>query len=157
MMIIQDTNEKIGHHENIEQYCDENSIALYRQRLEVGDYMLGTFDGQCIKPIGNISVDVKGGGLTELATDLYRDKQAFNKKYSKCYKNHIRLVVLVEEDVKNIKDIVHWKSPHTRITGKTLLEMIHDVKIMYGVKFMFCKKEDSGKNVVKILKGEYTL
>lgn len=151
MIIIQDSNEKIGHHDNIEQYCDKNSIALYRERLEVGDYMLATFTNGRICPIGDVSVDVKGGGLTELATDLYRDKQAFNKKYSKCYKNKIKLVVLVEEEVKGIKDIVNWKSPHTRITGKCLLEMMHEIKIMYGVKFMFCKKEKVGETVVRIL------
>ena len=44
MIIIQDFREKHGHHEEIATYCKENNILLYRMKLEVGDYMLGTFE-----------------------------------------------------------------------------------------------------------------
>ena len=158
MIIIQDFREKHGFHEGIEQYCKHNNIQIYRMKLEVGDYMLGIFENGKYKPIGNKSVDTKGGGLAELASDLYKDKLAFNKKYRKCYDNKIQLYVLVEEEVKTLQDIVTWSSPHTRVNGRLLLGMIDRLRKSYGVKFVFCPKNQTAQNIIKILteKGENT-
>jgi hypothetical protein len=150
MIIIQDFREKHGHHNSIEQYCKENNILLYRMKLEVGDYMLGTFQNGKYVPIGNISVDTKQD-LSELATDLYKDKLAFNKKYRKCYDNKIQLYVLVEQEVKTLRDIVTWSSPHTRVNGRLLLDMIDRLRKSYGVKFVFCPKNQTAQNIIKIL------
>jgi ERCC4-type nuclease len=141
MIIFQDQREKKGHHKEIEEYCEKNGIDIIRKRLEVGDYMI---------PNGNISVDTKQD-LTELAADLYRDKLAYNKKYKKCYRDKVQLVVLVEEKVSSLTDIAKWRSPHTKITGKLLLDMMNTVRVSYGVKFMFCDKKDVGATVMSIL------
>lgn len=152
MIIIQDCREKAGYHRNIEDYCKQHGIPLIRKRLDVGDYMLGTIKNGDVKPIGNRSVDVKGvGGLSELATDLYRDKLAFNRKYRKCYEQGIQLYVLVEQEVKSLDDIVSWKSKHTKVNGRMLLDMMDRVKKSYGVKFVFCKKEDTAQTIINIL------
>lgn len=151
MIIIQDFREKHGHHNSIQEYCKENNILLYRMKLEVGDYMLGTFENGKYKPIGNKSIDTKSGGLSELASDLYKDKLAFNKKYRKCYDNKIQLYVLVEEEVKTLRDIVTWSSPHTRVNGRLLLDMIDRLRKSYGVKFVFCPKNQTAFNIIKIL------
>jgi predicted peroxiredoxin len=151
MLIIQDQREKHGHHNNIEEYCKQHDIPIIRKRLEVGDYMLGTIENGVAKPIGKRSVDLKGGGMLETANDLYRDKKEFNKKYKKCLDNGIQLYVLVEQEVKSLSDILSWSSPHSKISGKMLYDMIDRVRKSYGVKFVFCKKEDVGRMVVDIL------
>jgi predicted peroxiredoxin len=151
MLIIQDQREKRGHHNNIEEYCKQHDIPIIRKRLEVGDYMLGTIENGVVKPIGKRSVDLKGGLLGELANDLYRDKKEFNKKYKKCLDNGIQLYVLVEQEVKSLSDILSWSSPHSKISGKMLYDMIDRVRKSYGVKFVFCKKEDVGRMVIDIL------
>ena len=84
MLIIQDQREKRGHHLAIEQYCKDHEIPLIRKRLEVGDYMLGEIKCGKVVPIGKRSIDTKKD-LSELSSDLYRDKTEFNKKYRKCY------------------------------------------------------------------------
>ena len=150
MIIIQDFREKHGFHNSIEQYCKDNSILLYRMKLEVGDYMLGTFVNGKYTPMGNRSVDCKQD-LAELASDLYKDKIAFNKKYRKCYDNGIQLYVLVEQEVKTLRDIVTWSSPHTRVNGRLLLDMIDRLRKSYGVKFVFCPKNQTAYNIIKIL------
>ena len=150
MIIIQDFREKHGHHAEIEQYCKDNSILLYRMKLEVGDYMLGTFENGKFAPFGKVSIDTKQD-LAELATDLYKDKIAFNKKYRKCYDNGIQLYVLVEQEVKTLRDIVTWSSPHTRVNGRLLLDMIDRLRKSYGVKFVFCPKNQTALNIIKIL------
>lgn len=154
MIILQDFREKHGFHESIEQYCKYNNIEIHRMKLEVGDYMLGTFENGKYKPIGNKSIDTKSGGLAELASDLYKDKLAFNKKYRKCYDNNIQLYVLVEQEVKTLRDIVTWSSPHTRVNGRLLLDMIDRLRKSYGVKFVFCPENQTAQKIIEILTSE---
>lgn len=150
MIIIQDFREKHGHHNSIQEYCKDNNIVLYRMKLEVGDYMLGTFENGKYIPIGNRSIDTKQD-LAELASDLYKDKLAFNKKYRKCYDNGIKLFVLVEQEINSLSDIVKWNSPHTRVNGRLLLDMIDRLRKSYGVKFVFCPKNQTAETIIKIL------
>lgn len=151
MLIIQDQREKHGHHNNIEQYCKQHDIPIIRKRLEVGDYMLGTIENGRVKPIGKRSVDVKSLGASELAKDLYQDKKSFNKKYKKCYEQGIELYVLVEQEIKSLTDILSWSSPHSKISGKMLYDMIDRVRKSYGVKFVFCRKENVAQTIINIL------
>lgn len=153
MIIIQDFREKHGHHCEIEKHCENNNILLCRMKLEVGDYMLGAFQGGRYTPIGRRSVDTKQD-LAELASDLYRDKLEFNKKYRKCFDNGIELYVLIEQDIKSLRDIACWSSPHTRINGKTVIDLMDRVRRSYGVKFRFCPKEQTAESIIQILKGE---
>lgn len=142
-ILIEDVRNKIGKHNNIFKYCKDNNIEIQRKVLNVGDYML---------PQGTIAVDTKQS-LSELANDLYTDKLAFNKKYKKCLKDGIQLIVLVEEKVNNLNELVTWKSKHSRINGRLLLDMIHTIQVSYGVKFVFCDKKNTGETLLKLLKG----
>ena len=113
--------------------------------------MLGTIENGRVKTIGKRSIDVKGGSLLELSNDLYRDKVAFNKKYRKCYENGIELYVLVEQEITSLNDILSWSSPHSKISGKMLYDMIDRVRKSYGVKFVFCRKENVAQTIINIL------
>ena len=150
MLIIQDCREKVGHHQPIIEYCKSNEIPLIRKRLEVGDYMLGEINCGKVVPIGKRSIDTKQD-LAELSSDLYRDKTEFNKKYRKCYEQGIELYVLVEQEIKSLNDILSWSSPHSKISGKMLYDMIDRVRKSYGVKFVFCRKENVAKTIINIL------
>ena len=152
MIIIQDQREKHGHHNLIENYCKTNEIPLMRKRLEVGDYMLGEIKCGKVVPIGKRSVDTKQS-IDETASDLYRDKVAFNKKYKKCLDNGIELYVLVEQEIKSLSDILSWSSPHSKVSGKMLYDMIDRVRKSYGVKFVFCRKENVAQTIINILTG----
>ena len=152
MLIIQDQREKHGHHNSIELYCKEHEIPLMRKKLDVGDYMLGEIKCGKVVPIGKRSIDTKQD-LAELSSDLYRDKVAFNKKYKKCLDNGIELYVLVEQEIKSLNDILSWSSPHSKISGKMLYDMIDRVRKSYGVKFVFCRKENVAQTIINILTG----
>lgn len=144
LTLLQDCRERHGHHNGIETYCREHNITIIRKRLNVGDYMF---------PDGKIAVDTKQS-LAELASDLYRDKLAFNKKYKKCLQDGIKLIVLVEEPIKSLSEIVKWKPQHGKISGRMLLDLINTVKLSYGVDFRFCDKKNVGEVVISLLKGE---
>ena len=152
LIMVQDAREKKSKHNNIEDYCREHNIPIVRKMLEVGDYRLATINnkGQ-IEYINNRALDTKALGILELCSDLYRDKTEFNKKYRKCYENGIELYVLVEQEVKSLTDILSWSSPHSKISGKMLYDMIDRVRKSYGVKFVFCPKNQTALNIIKIL------
>jgi ERCC4-type nuclease len=143
MIILQDHREKIGKHNNVEQYFDKQGIVRHRCRLEVGDYMF---------PNGKVSVDLKSGGLEELANDLYRDKKDLNKKYKKCFHNGIKLIVLIEEDINSMEELLEWKSKHSKINGRFLVYLIHTLQISYGIRFIFCNPQDTGAKILELLK-----
>lgn len=103
-------------------------------------------------PDGKISVDTKQS-IDELANDLYRDKQAFNKKYKKCLQDGIKLIVLVEEPIKSLNELVVWKSKHGKISGRYLLDLINTVQLSYGVEFRFCDKRKVGECIIELLQG----
>lgn len=144
MILLCDTRQKKGKHLNIERYCSNNNITMIPQCLNVGDYMLEK---------GTIAVDTKKD-IGELANDLYRDKCAFFKKYKKCLKDGISLCVLVEEPIRDLNELCSWTSNHTKINGRYLLDLINFVRIGYNVRFYFCSKKDTGKYLIKILKGD---
>ena len=153
IVLIQDTREKVGKHNNIIRYCKSNGIEVIRETLQVGDYMLGEKCGNDVTPISKISVDIKGLGLIELAGDLSKDEQALDKKYRKCYEQGIKLIVLIEEPFGSIQEIANWKNPHGFVNGRKLLDKMHRLKMMYGIDFMFCDKKRTGETLIKLLKG----
>lgn len=112
--------------------------------------MLGAYENGRFVQIGSRSVDTKAH-LLETAMDLYRDKVAFNKKYKKCLDNGIELYVLVEQEITSLNDILSWSSPHSKISGKMLYDMIDRVRKSYGVKFVFCRKENVAQTIINIL------
>ena len=152
MILIEDTRQHKNKHLNVHRYCQDNNIEIVPMCLNVGDYMLAERVNGKVVPIGNTSCDTKAT-ILECANDLYTDKLAFNKKYKKCLKDGIKLIVLVEEKVNNLNELVAWKSKHSRINGRILLDMIHTIKVSYGVKFVFCDKKNTGETLLKLLKG----
>lgn len=144
MIIYEDTRQKKAKHGNIHAYCRSNKIKLVPKCLNVGDYML---------PNGKTAVDTKQN-ILECANDLYRDKICFFKKYKKCLKEKIQLIVLVEEPVENIAELNKWKSPHGKIDGNFLIRLMKMVEISYNVKFCFCEKSKTGETLIQLLKGD---
>ena len=104
---------------------------------------------------GNISVDIKQD-LNELASDLYRDLKEFNKKYKKCYEEGIQLWVVVEQKVTSLEELSNWKSKHGKTNGRFLIDMIHRLKISYGIRFKFVTKLESPKVLLDILQKNIT-
>ncbi len=141
MILYEDTRQKSQKHNNIHKYCEEHNITIIPKCLNVGDYMLEN---------GTKAVDTKQD-LTELANDLYSDKLAFNKKYKKCLKDGVKLIVLIEEPIKSKNDLVKWKNPHGKVSGRMLLDLINRLCLSYGVKFYFCDKKDTGEYLIKLL------
>jgi hypothetical protein len=141
MVILCDTRQQKGKHLNIERYCLENNIEMIPQCLSVRDYIL---------PNGKIAVDTKQSVL-ELANDLYKDQCVFNRKYKKSWREKIKLYILVEESISCLQDLILWENKHSRIKGRYLVELMHNVQTSYGVDFVFCSKSETPKKLFELL------
>lgn len=144
MKILTDTREK--KHEHIKAYFDRHGIPHEDQKLDVGDYQL---EGN-----PSISVDRKRN-LSELSKNLMnpKDHSRFWKEVRRAMESGTRLVILCEHGgkIKSIQDVAQWKDKYSGVKGRRLMEEIYRVHIAYGVDFMFCSKQSTGKRILEIL------
>lgn len=150
--LYEDSNNKLGKHKTKNDYWKRNGIEVDRShRLLVGDYMIDLN--------GNISIDTKQS-LTELASNMFCDKERFEKECIKAKNNNIKLIFLIEENFDKDK-LLKWR-PKEKIDGKRFLnvygwQVYNEMKRyaqLFGVKFRFCHKLATGKTVIDLLTGE---
>lgn len=157
-LIIQvDSREKAGKKDHILDYFENQGIKTVRSKLFVGDYTLLHKQDVCI--------DIKQDVL-ELFNCLTKDHVRFRNELIRAQKNGILLIVLTEEKLPNGR-IDCWKSPlwksttqkHkkgepvTRVNPETMRKAMITMQEKYGVRFLFCDKQESGKRIVEILSG----
>jgi hypothetical protein len=158
--IVQDTREQKGKHKNIEKYMSENNIEIFRDKLFCGDYSL---------PIDRkVCIDIKQD-VVEIAGNLCSNQHArFRDECIRAMKTGTQLYVLIEENECNgfeitcPEDLVHWESPKfkygqrkgqplTFVKGSVLAKTMRSMETKYGVTFLFCNKEESGKIILQLL------
>lgn len=170
MVIIEDTRQKPGQHDNIAEYCADHGIALIRSKLAVGDYIS--------PPL--VSVDTKQG-LEEIYQDLIQDHDRFKRECMLAQSMGTKLVVLIEMETDGITcvdDVRHWKNPRydewlhkysfalagnkkgksykvpkPPVSSDRLMRMMETMSERYGVEWQFCRYEDTGKRLEEILSG----
>ena len=164
-MIIQiDSREKSKAIQKIIAEFDNRGIKHPVSKLMVGDYM--NYDNP------RLIIDRKQN-LLEICSNVCQDHDRFRKELILARDNEIQLVILCEhgDDIECLEDIIFWENPRRevkkRINGKwvttytnamkgdTLYKILTTLEYKYGVRFEFCKKEDTGKRIVEILGGEF--
>lgn len=171
MTLIEDTGQKIGQHENISRWCEENGITLRRQKLNVGDYQLTP----------PISVDTKRG-MAEIYSDIVSDHERFRNECVRARDDGIHLVFLIEdEEITNMEEAKRWKNPRISkweheygfilraqkagkmmsykvpkppVSSERLVGMMEAMELKYGCSFCFCHPDDTGRRIIEILTGK---
>ena len=149
MVILCDTRQQAGKHENIERHFQRSGIKTARQALYVGDYT--------IADDGSRSVDTKQDVL-ELAHDIMsEDHDRFKRECERAQDAGIKLLVLVEETLPD-GGLLNWVSPkdkngrpRTKISGQALRAALCTMRIKYGVRFRFCDPKQTGRAIVDYL------
>lgn len=166
-VIIRDTRDKKGKHDNVDGYLAEQGYDIVRSKLYVGDVSLLNDQSTCI--------DLKQG-LGEVEGNLIQQHDRFRAECLRAQEHGIRLVVLVEEDsISGLSDVAVWQNPrrakwesvdraHSRgkllhvqqsgrppVTGAILAKAMKTMAEKYGVEWQFCSKADTGRAVEHIL------
>lgn len=166
--IIEDSRNKINHHDNKNQFFQENGIMVLRSKLPFGDYAL--MDNM------SISVDTKESFL-EIENNLTKQHIRFRNEIINANNFGIGLVILVEEEIQynSLDDVATrykiplWKSTsYQMVNGKkevkhrkgqpmgnfnveTIIKAMKTMQEKYAVIFAFTTKEKCGEAIIDIL------
>lgn len=169
MTIIEDTGQKKGEHLNISQHMEKRGIILRRQKLNVGDYIIAP----------SVSVDTKQG-MGEVYGNLVQDHDRFRAECVRAQEDSTRLYILIENEDGMIclDDVERWQNPRVDeyysrysfamaakkhgkniripsppVPNKRLIRMMETMSERYGVRWVFCRPEETGEMIVKLLTG----
>lgn len=159
MILIEDSRQQAGKHENIHQYCKKHGITIIRKKLDVGDYAF---------PDGKIAIDTKEDLLEISKNIMSSDHRRFRAECQLAQELGIKLIFLVEE-VPDYGMVEYWKVPRWRTTNQfhkcgdlmtmvdpeTLKKAMTTMSEKYGVEFRFCNKRNTPSRVIKYLKEEF--
>ena len=146
MIIIEDTRNQIGKHEELNRQLQAMGHTVIRSKLLVGDY--STTKNQ------SICIDTKKDILEVAGNICGKQHIRFREECERAKLSQIRLIVLIEEQTP----IKEWnmqtkgaKSSHTQVKGETLYKAMATMHQKYAVDFIQCDKKDTAKIIVKIL------
>lgn len=164
-MVIQiDSREKARAIKKIVAEFDRQGIKHPVSKLIVGDYM--NYDNP------RLVVDRKQN-LAELCGNVCQDHDRFRRELIRAQENEIRLVFLVEhgDGIENIEDIIWWENPRRwqrvqkpdgrwlnietkAMNGDVLYKILKTQERKYGCKFLFCDKDHTGSEIIRILRDD---
>ena len=147
MTIIEDTRQKSGMHELKHQHFEEMGVELVRNMLPFGDYALPP----------TISIDTKAD-MAEIASNIGSDHQRFKRECVAAKEAGCQLIILVENDdgISSVDDVHTWINPEViyrprAITGERLEKAMKTMNERYGVRFEFCRPEESAGKILELL------
>lgn len=162
-----DSREKARAIRKIVKTFDDNGIKHFSSKLLVGDYM--SLDNP------RLIIDRKQN-LQELCGNVCQQHERFKRELLKAIDAGIQLVILVEHgpEIKSLEDVYFWKNPRKHevrwrivngkreryvesanaVDGCQLYKSLCTIRDRYNVRFEFCEKKDTGKEIIRILKGE---
>ena len=165
MNIQVDSREHKSEWERIKTQFDELGVDYFRSKLYVGDYQ--SLDNP------RLVIDRKKD-LQEICGNVCQQHERFKAELVRAMQNEIKIIILCEhgEEIKTMEDVYFWQNPRKHrviwktVDGKRIKTVISEnavdgiqlykslctIRDRYNVDFVFCKKEDTGKKIVEILK-----
>ena len=153
MVIIEDTRQQKGKHETKHKWFDQNNVELLRCKLPFGDYA----------PPPRVAVDTKKD-MEEIAGNICGSKaehQRFKREVIAARDAGCKLYFLIENEtgISSIDDVHKWINPRAVyypdcVQGARLEKAMKTMRDRYGCEFLFCRPEESGEIITKILRQE---
>lgn len=150
MVILEDTRNKAGLHEEKRTRWREWNDDVIRSKLVVGDYALPPA----------VSVDTKAG-LEEIAQNIGGSEEEharFRRELKLARACGCVLYVLIENEdgVEKLEDVRTWINPRLNvspkaITGERLEKAMRTMADRYGVRWAFCRPDEAAGVIKDIL------
>lgn len=146
-IIIEDTRQKDGKHQQKHIGFDNLGVDLLRCKLPFGDYALPP----------EVSVDTKEN-LEEIAGNLCgsrKERDRFIRECKAAAAAGCQLIVMVEtEHDGSLLDLSDIRIGSGKVvTGLQLYRAMTAVSGRYGVRFVLVRPEDAAKEIMRILEG----
>lgn len=131
-------------------------VKYIRNKLYCGDYKRTDST--------KIIIDTKKD-LVEVAGNLCRssEHQRIKREFERAKEIGCErfIFLIADEKITSLEEIDNWQIPvkkdgtkYTRVKPETLKKIMITITKRYNVEFIFCKKEQMGKVIVELLKGE---
>ncbi len=148
MLIIEDTRQKDGKHQQKHIGFEDLGVDLLRCKLPFGDYALPPA----------VSVDTKEN-LEEIAGNLcgsMKGRDRFIRECKAAAAAGCQLVIMVEtEHDGSLLDLGDIRIGSGKVvTGLQLYRAMTAVSGRYGVRFVLVRPEDAAKEIMRILIGK---
>jgi len=152
MLTIQiDSREKARAIKKIVTTFDMAGVKHFVSKLPYGDYM--SLDNP------RLVIDRKQN-LNELCNNVVQEHRRFANELSGAQQLGIKLVVLCEHGggIMRLQDVIKWENPRLKqsplaVSGERLYKILSTMQKHYGVEFLFCTKNQTGKRIIEILSG----
>lgn len=149
MVIIEDSRQRRGKHEEKRQYFLDHDVIVVRQQMKWGDYGL----------YPSVVVDSKRD-IIEIAQNLCgsaSERNRFTKEMKTAQENGITIVFLIEDkrftcqsDLYDVKMKLHSGKV---VQGTQLATAMSICEVRYGCEFQFCSPDEAGYRIIEILEG----
>lgn len=152
-MVIVDTREKPRAIVRILAEFDRQGVEYVRRKLNFADYADPA-------RLPGVVIDRKQN-LLEVAANVTTDRKRFIREIERCNNAGCRMVVLIEHGntIRQMEDVIRWKNPRLKespyaVSGDRLFKIMKAMETYYGIRFMFCNKQSTGRRILQILGGE---
>ena len=167
MIIVRDTRDRIGKHDNVDNGLIALGHKIVRTKLYVGDVSLLNNQTICI--------DLKQG-LSECYNNIIQQHQRFVHECIRAKQAGIKLIILVEESgIETVCDVSKWinkrsvkweklrdahrqgrrmnepLSPYPPVSSERLAKAMQTISDRYGVEWRFCDKSETAKKICELL------
>lgn len=168
-LIIRDTRDKIGAHDNVDKGLEKLGHKLIRSKMFVGDVAL--FDNQ------TTCIDLKQH-MQEVYMDIVgAQHERFVRECKRAQDSGIRLIILVEQGgIGSVQDVAKWQNPRSQkwqrihdgqirgayrgvkispkppVSSPQLAKAMQTISERYGAEWLFCKPEDTVKVICEVLR-----
>lgn len=146
-MIVEDTRQKAGKHENKHSYWDITGTEYIRSALPFGDYW----------PAPKVAIDTKQD-IQEAVGNICgagAEKARFLRECKKANAAGCKLIILIEDKRYNTPEDLFGKSVHLHngqtIPGDRVYVAMKMHEERYGVEFWFCDPAESGRVIKELL------
>ena len=147
-MVIVDTRE---HAVAIVRIIDEfrrQGVEFVRKKLDFADYSVP----------GNPVVIDRKQSLSEVASNVTTDRKRFIREIERCNRAGCHMILLVEHgnSIRTLDDVAHWRNPRLNVSplvvsGERLYRIMKAFEHYYGVEWVFCNKQSTGKKIIELL------
>lgn len=149
-IIIQDTREHINAIGKINKQFEDSGHKVIRSKMVVGDYQF--LDNPYFV------IDRKQN-LQELCGNVCQQHKRFKAELQRANELGIKICILVEHggNIKCLEDVKNWYNPRLKnspkaINGERLFKILNTMSAVYNVDFKFCKKCETGIEIIRLLK-----
>ncbi len=172
MRIQIDTREKPAATEKIIAEFDKQGVTYIRSKLPYGDYFSPDNPGVVVDRKQNLTElcanvsDVpkknKDGTFRKDSDgQILTEKRRFTNELKGAREFGQKVIILCEHggQIRSLEDVKEWKNPRLKdsplaMSGYRLYIVLNRLMQTYNFEIQFCDKRSTGKEIIRILKGE---